>query len=298
MLAAEYFITSSPDDFLPVKRHKFDKTPTQLLYGVNGELLAWGLDCKNDKEAKRCFKSAYATTKSAASKGRDGNAHSGALKELKKWVSDYLACYCGSIVGHITQNEHTTLKDLNVTWYLTTPGCWSELLRADFRLLVDDVLGTVLPGSKVSIDLSESEASCEFLADYLQLPPGTWAITCDIGGATCDTALAIIGHVNDVLKTQIFPISGDACDTYGVEALDVSFTQFLTAAMDTYPTDCAKPSIKEMAENLVKGAEWERARHAFDGFSDVILTADRCLGSWKDPTGEVSIDGSKISISR
>ena len=297
MLAAEYFITSPPKDFLPIKRHKFDKTPTNLVYGDHGEVLAWGFDSANNDEEKNCFKSAYARRHSAAI---DSFSHlnSASLEELEKWISDYMNCYCTSIIDYIVRNEDTATKDLNVTWYLTTPGRWTKPIQAEFRMLVDDVLKQVLQSSKVLADFSESEASSEFLANYLQLKESTWAITCDIGGATCDTALAIIERVDDVLEPQVFPISGVDSFDGGVGAVDLDFSTLITNALRRCQTDLLLPAISVFGTELIDRAEWQRVRHAFDGSADIILTADRCLGSWKDPMGEVSVDGSTISVSR
>lgn len=211
------------------------------------------------------------------------------------WISDYLDRYCRSILDHIVQIENATTEGLDATWYLTTPGCWSKPIQAEFRMLAEDALKGVVPGSKVFADITESEASSEFLADHLQLQHGTWAITCDIGGATCDTALAIVEHLGDV---QIFPISGDESVACGVEHVDRDFHKIVCGALTRFQTKWTKQEIFEMIRKLVNSTDWQCVRHAFDGSTNVILSVDRDFGRGEDPTVGVSVDGSTITISR
>jgi len=76
-------------------------------------------------------------------------------------------------------------------------------------------LVALLPDSTVQVDLSESRASCEFLVDDLQLDAGIWAVTCDIGGATIDTAVCVTEHVKGRIVPVVVPVAAHYCDRDG-----------------------------------------------------------------------------------
>lgn len=159
-------------------------------------------------------------------------------------------------------------------------------------MVADNALTNLLPGSKVFLDLTESVASCEFLVDHLGLKPNTWALTCDIGGVTCDTALAIIDTNGGRPVPQVFAISGNRSG--GVECINHYFEAMLSKSLH----ECRTVRSWEVIIDVMRGAEWRHARHAFDGSSDIVLTAKSYLGRGKDSRGEVSVHGLKIVISR
>ena len=212
-----------------------------------------------------------------------------------KPVSDYLECFGRSILDKIIQSENTTTEQLNVKWYLTAPGCWSESIQLDFKMVAEQAFSKLTPGSQVFLDLNftESVASCEFLVDHLDLHYGTWAITCDIGGLTSDMALAVVQQDGGRKVPEVFAISSSRLT--GVSVIDERFGKYLVECLFTI--DGGKTHAPELAADLVESGEWQRARHAFDGSGDVTLITERDLGEWKVPSGKISFDGSKIILS-
>lgn len=215
--------------------------------------------------------------------------------QVDKWVSDYLHHFCCNVLDEVLQEEHIAKELLNAKWYLTTPGCWSDSDRRDFKMLAEKIISDLLPGSKVDTDITESQASCEFLVSRLKLAVGTWAITCDIGGATCDTALAVV----QVKDGRLVPVVQHIATTYGarfgsVVSIDDAFA---AALKESLPKVNSEQFIKIKRE-LMEGTAWPRARHDFDGTEDVVLTAHQDLGKFDGLESGISINGFKVTIPR
>jgi hypothetical protein len=177
---------------------------------------------------------------------------------------------------------------------LTVPGCWSDSIQLDFKMVAEQVFSKLTPGSQVFLDLNfnESVASCEFLVDHLDLQYGTWAITCDVGGLTCDMALAVVQQDGERKVPEVFVISSRSI---GVGIIDSMFRNHLVNCL--VMRDLPNINPQSLVADLVESPEWQRARHAFDGSGDVTLTIQRDLGEWKEPNGELSVDSSKITVS-
>jgi hypothetical protein len=71
--------------------------------------------------------------------------------------------------------------------------------------------------------LSEAQASCEYLTHTLKPANGAWVITCDIGGATTDIALAVLKTEDGVLIPEVYPISTNKNGGVGVYEIDKAF---------------------------------------------------------------------------
>ena len=65
-------------------------------------------------------------------------------------------------------------------------------MRRSFKMLAWTAISRLLPNPEVVVEVSEAVASSEFLINHLQLQEGTWAITCDVGGATIDIAFTTV----------------------------------------------------------------------------------------------------------
>lgn len=211
-----------------------------------------------------------------------------------KLISDYLDHFGRSIINSVVQSEKTTCESLKARWYLTTPGCWLDSKRADFQLLANRVFTNILPGSEVFADINESLASCEYLVKHLPLAVNTWAITCDIGGATCDSALAVIRSEHTKAAPFIQSISGTGAHQGSVGYINSKLEEFLKLFFRNAEVAISAIPIKI----LVESAEWELARHGFDGSTEVRFTVEEDFGKWKSPAGIGSIDGRMITLSR
>lgn len=149
----------SCDKHRPVRRILFDKVPTELVYKDN-EIISWGLACQYHRhnDVKKHFKI-------------DPNLFTGILAQHKsirevercKHISDYLHYFCSDIVNQIRRTKDVTSQQFNTKWYLMKPGCWDEKTRGDFQMLAVDVLTKLLPHSNVVVDMTESQASCEYI---------------------------------------------------------------------------------------------------------------------------------------
>ena len=160
-------------------------------------------------------------------------------------------------------------------------------------MVADKVLTNLCPDSTVFVELTESVASCEFLVDHLSLEPGNWVLSCDIGGATCDTALAIIETHEGVPIPEVFDISRNR--EGGVISVDREFLNHLKKSL----YECKVEMYEEIATELIESDEWRCVRHAFDGLSESIeFTAMRDLGEQNDCDGEVWVRGCKVIVSR
>jgi hypothetical protein len=81
-------------------------------------------------------------------KDRSASREPRSINELEKWISDYLYHFCSNVLDEVLQKENTTKEQLSATWYLTTPGSWSDPTRLDFKMLARKVLVDLLPGVK------------------------------------------------------------------------------------------------------------------------------------------------------
>lgn len=155
-------------------------------------------------------------------------------------------------------------------------------------MLAEKVISDLLPGSEVDTNFTESAASCEFLVDKFQWPESTLAITCDIGGATCDIALAI---VEAKLGFNVYPIAVSGTHAVCVQKIDQLFDEIVEESL-------RHGVSKTLGSNLSEDTAWSRARHSFDGSSGAVLTVHQDLGKFEDPETGISFNGSEVTISR
>lgn len=150
------------------------------------------------------------------------------------------------------------------------------------------------------VDLLESAASCEFFVDHLQVPAGRWGITCDIGGATMDTAMCVTQEVKGRIFPDTFPV---ACVLnghnahHGVVMIDEELGKELIKLEKE--TMIKNLDIGKRLDVIKYGHAWRKFRHNFDGNSDFSFpvdtasyTVDRVL-----PEG-FQIKGSVLTVSR
>ena len=172
----------------------------------------------------------------------------------------------------------------------------------DFQGFAHSVVVDLLPDSVVFVDISESLASCEFLVDHLQLEAGVWAITCDIGGATIDTAICLTHQVDGKTIPEAFPIALNAVSqehntAQGVSKLDGIFASSLERVI----TDFNITTIAAQSE-LLKiwlSDQWQSFRHEFQGEDDLTFTLNNDLGvSAQNCINGVSVKGRSITFSR
>ncbi|RDL35946.1 uncharacterized protein BP5553_06558 [Venustampulla echinocandica] len=265
--AREYAIRQPAGEFSSVRHHRLDKVPTQLSYGNTNEVVPWGSACQTNHGIKKLFKGSFAFSQDSRT------------SELsKKWISDYLHQFCSHILDEVLIREGFTREQLNAKWCLTMPGCWSDHTQLDFKMHAGNVLRRILPECEVIADVTESLASCEFLAQSFRFPRGTWAITCDIGGATCDTALATM-NTDGTEVPEVFPVLSTECSSTSasVQVVDRLLHRQIMKLQGSINTE----QFKDLATQLVDSTPWKCARHAFDGSADVIFTAEQDFGKLK-----------------
>jgi hypothetical protein len=198
-------------------------------------------------------------------------------KIAKTLISDYLRHFSEDLLQLFLSQEGITKEELKGTWYLTTPGCWSLRAQRDFQELAHRVLVSLLPGSTVHVDLSEARASCEFLIDHLQLGTGIWAVTCDIGGATMDTAVCVTEYVKGRTVPVVFPV---VCNDYpraklpeAVVDIDLQLLRLLEKI--TTVTGIMNLDRGMKFDALVHTDRWRTFRHGFLGDSDFAFVVER-----------------------
>lgn len=157
------------------------KIPTQLAYNGNGDVIAWGAGCQAFPRIECLFKINFPKRNTIGTDQRN----------VEKLIADYLHHFCNYVLEEVVKEEKTPRDTIDAEWHLTTPGSWDQVTQRDFTVLASRVLLNLLPNCKIIVELNEALASCEFLIDKLKFPDDAWLITCDIGGATIDTALAI-----------------------------------------------------------------------------------------------------------
>ena len=163
-----------------VKGGRVGKVPTQLIYGDDGQVVAFGTGCRDQDNTEKNFKICFPKT--------DLNEANTGTPSINKLITDYFHHFCDHVLDEIVKRENTTRESLEVEWHLTTPA-WRTNTRLDFKMLVSKVLLELLPSCKIVVEVTEALTSCEFLMKEIKFPDGAWIITCDIGGATIDTAL-------------------------------------------------------------------------------------------------------------
>lgn len=251
------------------------------MYGETGEVMAWGHDCGKQVNIKKKFK-AHFRDKSTAD----------ASEEFIKWTCDYLRCFGSFMLDEVLQKEGLVREQIDGEWHLTTPGCWSDPVRRNFEETAREGLGPLLLGGKVIANTSESLTSCEFLVNTLHLPDQTWVVTCDIGGSTCDTALAIMQTSDGLHVPLVFPVDTEGAVVANVQTIDRELGDQLVKHL----TSLSVPTRQHLAKTLVSSAEWKQIRHAFDASGDVVLTADTNHGEWNCPSSGISVNGFEITI--
>jgi len=223
-------------------------------------------------------------------------------KTIGQLISDYLRYFCGELLHQFLRKEGITKQQLSLTWYFTTPGCWSKRVQLDFQGFAHSVVVDLLPDSVAFVDISESLASCEFLVDHLQLEAGIWAITCDIGGATIDTAICLTQKVDGKTIPEAFPIalkgaSQECITEQGVYMLDLRFRKYL-GQIATKLRITSVAAQKEVL-NIWLSDHWQSFRHEFQGEEDFTFTLNNDLGvSIPNCTNGVFVKGRSITIPR
>jgi hypothetical protein len=278
-IAAEWFDLTSNDE-PHVKGGQIGKIPTELAYGENAEVVAWGMACKNFADIYDCFKTNFASRKPIISREI----------EVNKLISDYLYHFCSYVLEEVVREENATHEELAVEWHFTTPGSWNQSIQRDFKMLASKVLHNILPGCKVIVELSEALTSCEFLINELKFPEGTWIISCDIGGATIDTALAI------VQDEEVFPIVPTTNQEFSVTNIDFEINGKIKMWLGAYNDKFLTTSRTQ--HDITKSLAWKNARHAFDASKEVILLIDHHLGNFGSCHDDISVEGCAMRLSR
>lgn len=118
----------------------------------------------------------------------------------------------------------------------------------------------------------------------------SWAITCDIGGATCDAAFAVVKS-----PPEVFPIACDPLCSGGVLVVNSAFVELIREVGENL---AGVPYPSKFATESARSIEWEQVQYKFDGSGDSILTVRDDFGTWENPAKTISIAGSKIMILR
>ncbi len=154
----------------------------------------------------------------------------------------------------------------------------------------------------VLADIEEALASCEFLVAHLPITEGTWAITCDVGGSTIDTALCLPKNVGGEAIPKVYPIdchgSRHSSSHHGVVKIDDDFEVLLRGiALDLQIENFA---ARHELDKVVFSDQWRVFRHSFQGESDFTVTLKNDLGNSVDSLldGECFVQGRTITIKR
>jgi hypothetical protein len=151
-----------------------------------------------------------------------------------------------------------------------------------------------LPNSRIIVKLTEAEASCEYLVNNLDLADGEWAITCDIGGATVDVALAVIQTKDQMpLPGVVFPIGSNRIGVHGVSSIDYAFQEWIFNYLDD--AKCGNP--KEISEMLTETLWWQYTRYSYDASKEVVLLPAYYIKQYKTSSGDNNLsNGPTIQI--
>ncbi|EPE26024.1 hypothetical protein GLAREA_01936 [Glarea lozoyensis ATCC 20868] len=277
--AAEWFqLIKDPKSL--VKGGLIGKIPTRLAYEEDGKVIAFGDGCKSGQRIQELFKGEFSTTRTDSTR----------LVEVCKLISDYLHHFCNHVLEEIENVENTTREILDVEWHLTTPGSWTEPIQRNFRVLASRVLQGLLPRSKVIVEQTEATTSCEYLRNQFVFD-SAWVITCDIGGATMDTAL-MIGKDDEVFPIYHNDLTGG---TAGVCKIDKAFK---VGVMDssTYEGSSKSLELEKIASDIVRSSQWEEARYSSDAVSEVSIQVEYDLSKAILPSSGISIEGYTMRV--
>lgn len=279
----------------PIQHAVFDKIPTTICYDQEGKVLKTGEPFIGEIPMTNNFKTCFLE--------RTVNS----LTDTEKHISNYLFYFFNDVLSRFQQEEGLAKRQVKATWYLTVPGCWSEKDKRDFQDLAQQVSENVLPASVALVDLTESRASCEFLVQHLKLDIGIWAITCDIGGATIDTALCQGEAVEGKIVPKDFPVAFntldqlgyDAHNAFGVVSIDTKLGQLLRSFSIGLRTieKATNPDTEEL-EKIRFLEPWQTFRHNFQDESDFMVTVKRLSGNFNFESNGISIRGKTLTISR
>jgi hypothetical protein len=197
-----------------------------------------------------------------------------------RYCSDYLYHFCDHILTEITKKEDTAREKLKAEWHFTTPGLWDVPTSNDFRMLASEVVHKLLPKCTVVVELTEALTSHLFLKKRFQLNTAGLVVTCDIGGATIDTAVSVSSHM-------VFPISAKHTPLLsGVNQIDTDMIVLLRQS---------RPKREGLlGQEILTSWGWKKARHSASG-DDITVRLDSDLG--KHQSDEYTIDGEMMKIS-
>lgn len=200
-----------------------EKIPTILCYDENhsSSLIAWGEKCQRYPlhTAKEHFKAFIGDT-NFEEIARTFPGGPSSQRELHGWVKDYLIEFCTHVIDTIKTRMKTVITaDVKWTWNFTIPEIWQRgngSPKRDFKRLAINAVTSLLPMAHVDLDcqMTEGEASAHFLlasgiaSGREEYQIANTVISCDIGGATTDIAVATIGATGrpNVWKSDCIPI--------------------------------------------------------------------------------------------
>ncbi|EPE35206.1 hypothetical protein GLAREA_10903 [Glarea lozoyensis ATCC 20868] len=266
--AAEWFELPTSSNNPRIKGGQVGKIPTLIRYGERNEVVSWGTGAEKSQVAvEHSFKLRFSRP----------NTRSNASKHC----SDYLYHFCDHVVREIIKKEDTIREKLKAEWHFTTPGIWDVSTTNDFRVLVSEVVHKLLPNCTVVVELTEALASHLFLKNRFQLDTAGWVITCDIGGATIDTAGSINSH-------EVFPILSEHTPMLsGVCRIDNITSESLQKS--------SPPEPNLPWEDIVTSWGWKKARHSASGSEDLNIRLDNNLGLYQ--SDDYTIEGEMMRIS-
>jgi hypothetical protein len=121
------------------------------------------------------------------------------------------------------------------------------------------------------------------LTNALKPATGAWIITCDIGGATTDVALAVIKTEDGVLAPEVYPISRNRNGDASVYRIDKKFQYWIV-------------EFGPEGEGLAETLWWRHARHSFDGSKEVLLPVHSVKQNITSSGDDISSDRLTIQI--
>jgi molecular chaperone DnaK (HSP70) len=224
----------------PGQINSYVKTPTELLYTLDGQVDRWGAEVKARLALLRQSQEArhytwFGNFKMELFNGHDGTAKrlfrlkNGAELPVQSLIVDYLRKLKDFALEQINSGRTSPLKKEEIRWILTVPAIWRDEQKQIMRTAA---IGAGIIGPESSehdrlLFVFEPEAAAIYCQDTEDLdlshqPPGTRFMVVDAGGGTVDITVQEIqknGGLSEVIEGDGGP--------YGSTYVDAEFKKYL-----------------------------------------------------------------------
>ncbi len=255
----------------PGQSSAYPKTLTQLVYGPDRKVIAWGyLAAQRLAELRRAgdvgdyqlfsnFKMALHEGDSEADRGPVLTRSSGEYPVIDL-ISDYLRLLREMAWNTIRETTAGLLREDEVAWCLTIPAIWTDREKQLMRFAAQNAGLVGSAGAERLLLVLEPEAAAIHCQekDYHTLEPGTRFMVVDCGGGTVD----ITSHeiVPGQGMQEVVPGTGGALGSTYVDRIFIE--RFLESKLT--PELLRAYREQEPLDFLETLADWERIKCHFD----------------------------------